>query len=79
MCGLRDAPVWRSVADERAPIDVDVLVAFPLPYVPDIIERDVAAFDGEDWFTHEGLLIRPTHWMPIPELTTREGDYRGRE
>lgn len=69
-CGLRDALAWRSVADELPPVDVDVLVLFPLPYVPDVIERDIADFDGEDWFTHEGSLIRPTHWMPIPGLPT---------
>ena len=78
-CGLRDALAWRSVADEFPFPDDLVLVAFHRSYAPEIVEHDVARFDGEDWYTHDGSLIRPTHWMPIPELTTREGDYRGRE
>ena len=62
---------WRSVEDEL-PKEEDVVVIFTHPYRPFITENTVAYLDGEDWYTVNGELIRPTHWMSIPEPPKEE-------
>lgn len=62
---------WRSIEDELPEEDEDVLVynpkdAFGGEYFA------VAYYDGEDWYTTDGVHIRPTHFMYIPELKTEQ-------
>lgn len=61
------ASQWRSVEDGLPETYDDVLVVYPPSYSPSHIEKAVAYYDGEDWYTKDGEHIRPSHWMPIPE------------
>lgn len=74
--GRRDALAerWRSVEDELPEIDNDVLVIFSHAYTPAYIEKAVAYYDGNDWYTQNGFHIRPTHWLPIPEPPKNESE-----
>lgn len=62
------ATQWRSVEDELPKLDDDVLVVYSRSYTPAYKELAVAYYNGEDWYTQDGDHIRPSHWMPIPEL-----------
>ena len=65
---------WRSVKDELPEIDKEVVVVYSPLLTPNFIEKAIAYFDGEDWYTHDGEHIRPTHWMPIPEPPKDESE-----
>lgn len=56
---------WRSVDDELPPVDADV-IARDSGYVY------IAYFNEVVWTTVDGTYVRPTHWMPIPELNIPE-------
>ena len=57
---------WVSV-DEWLPEDNDyVLAHVPQRVLP--AYNEVSYWDGEDWYTQDGELIRPSHWLPIPQL-----------
>lgn len=62
------AEQWRSVVVELPEEHDEVLVNFSHAYAPNSIEQAVAYYDGEDWYTQDGAHIRPSHWLPIPEL-----------
>lgn len=62
------AAQWRSVVVELPEEHDEVLVSFSPTYAPNNIEQAVAYYDGEDWYTTDGTHIRPSHWLPIPEL-----------
>ena len=68
------ASQWRSVKDEMPEIDKEVVVVYSHPLTPNFIEKAIAYFDGEDWYTIDGEHIRPTHWMSIPELPKDESE-----
>lgn len=57
---------WRSVEDEL-PDENEVVLARYLDYVG-LLEYGCAYYDGKDWYSTEGTLIRPAYWMPIPSL-----------
>lgn len=65
---------WRSVEDELPKEHDEVVVIFTHTYRPFIAENTVAYWDGEDWYTIDGEHLRPTHWMPIPELPKDESE-----
>ena len=65
---------WRSVEDELPEIDKEVVVIYSHALTPSCIEKAIAYFDGEDWYTTDGTHIRPTHWMSIPELPKSESE-----
>lgn len=58
---------WRSVEDELPEIDDYVLVIFSRSCIPTYIEKAVAYYNGEEWYTQAGWHIQPTHWLPISE------------
>ena len=64
------ADQWRSVEDGLPKDQRDVFVRF-VNYAGGV-EYSCAYYDGEDWYTTDGLTIRPTHWLPIPELPKHE-------
>ena len=69
--GHREGKVslWHCVDNELPEIDEDVIVIYSHPYSPGNKEIDVAYFNGEKWYTcSSGAHIRPTHWLPIPEI-----------
>ena len=71
-CGFIDGTIyglhnpWISVEDRLPEDHVDVLAHVPQRILP--AYNEVAYWDGEDWYTQDGDLIRPDFWMPIPSL-----------
>lgn len=58
---------WVSV-DERLPEEHEEVLTYSIApkYAED--ENAIAYYDGEDWYTTYGNHIRPSYWMPIPQL-----------
>lgn len=72
IAGAEEALVrqWRSVEAELPEIDEEVLVEYSHVLAPTHKEKDLAYYDGEDWYLcSSGAHVRPTFWMPIPEIT----------
>lgn len=58
---------WVSV-EELLPEEHEEVLTYSIApkYAED--ENAIAYYDGEDWYTTYGNHIRPSYWMPIPQL-----------
>lgn len=61
---------WISVDDMLPDNHIDVLAHVPQQILH--AYNEVTYWDGEDWYTQDGDLIRPDFWMPIPTLNPTE-------
>lgn len=55
---------WQPI--ETAPKDVTVILVYD--YMPGSLAYRICYWDEKYWKDYSsGLVIRPTHWMPLPE------------